>query len=794
MSDRSSDASSANSPDGGPYPGSTSGDGSSDERGGAGSTNGFPAGRTDPGLGVRLREQAVEAFGVLQQRTDHDLGPERLRAFLQQQEPRPGALLDALADFARARGLMVTMRSTGATGLTDASLIGDLLLLPEGDLAIVDSIDPGGGSLTVHNFGTGRRERHQAAALADASPSSEGTVAFLHLEGRAPRFLDDGDGAPLHGDGLAGEHDPHDRLDNISETFESLLRLVSDERSDLITITLYAVMVALFALSIPLATQGIIDAVALGTFTSQIVVLCGAIVVGLLLYGAFNMLQYYTVDMLQRRLFAATGLEMAYRIPMMKRSALEGEYGPALINRFFDVITMQKSLAKILLNGLAYALVALTSLLLLAVYSPFFLLIGLLALLFTPILIWGLGRNGLKTSILESSAKYAMAHWLEDLARCQQSFKLNGTASYVHARTDRIASRYVRARSRHFRIFGRQLAAAAVFRALIVGLALGIGGYLATQGDITLGQFVAAELVIVSLTSAGFNIVELFASGYDLLTAISKILHVTEKPLESVGGEAMPDRSGPAPVSIRNVTVGYGRERPALDDISIDIEAGTHVAVVGESGAGKTTLSRTLLRLHELDRGRITFDGHDITRLDLRAYRRSIGLALSTDELFKGTVEENITMGRSFTYPELERALEMAHLEEDVLQLPNGLQTPVTSAGLEFPHGFVRRIMIARAVIGDPRLLILDEAFSGIEEPVKRRLIDRIYGHDAWTLLSIVDGDPTTVRRADRVVFLDKGEIVWDGRPDVIPEDSGEFLSSHFPQLVASLRKGEAAV
>ena len=737
---------------------------------------------------VRLREQAVNAYGVLQQRTDYDVGPERLRSFLQAKSLTSTNLLGVLAEYGRTRGLMVTTRTVAPSGLLREDVVDDLLLLPDGNIGIVDELLGRRHELLITNFGTGNREPYPVSDLAgSATASPEGKVSVLHLEGHAPRFLGGGEPAPfLHGEEPA---DPHDHVDNVAETFESLLRLLSDERSDIVTITMYAVMVAIFSLSIPLATQGIIDAVSLGTFTNQIVILCLAIAVGLLLYGTFNMLQYYTVDMLQRRLFAATSLEMAYRIPLMRRSALEGEYGPALVNRFFDVVTMQKSLAKILLSGLAYALVALVSLLLLAVYSPFFLLIGLLALLFTPLLVWGLGRNGLRTSIDESSAKYAMAHWLEDLTRCQQSFKLNGTASYVHTRTDRLASQYVRSRGRHFRVFGRQLASAAIFRALIVALALGIGGFLATRGDITLGQFVAAELVIVSLTSAGFNLVELFESGYDLLTAISKILHVTEKPLESVGGEALPDRDGPATISVKRATVTYGSGARALDDVSFEVEPGSHLCVVGESGAGKTTLTRTLLRLHSLDRGRITFDGRDISRLNLQDYRRQIGLALPTDELFKGTLEENITMGRPFDYDDLEQALHMAHLEDDVLSMQNGLQTPVTSAGLEFAHGFVRRIMIARAVIGEPRVLILDEAFNGIEEPVKQTVTERIYGYDSWTLISIVDSDPDTVRRADRVMVLDEGRIVWDGPPSSLRHDSSAFLDEHFPQLAASLRE-----
>jgi ATP-binding cassette subfamily B protein len=742
---------------------------------------------------VRLREQAVEAFGVLQRRADYEVTPERLRAFLQAKHVTHETLFDLLADFGRAKGLIVTTRVYDADELLAADAEDHLLLLPSGDIGMVVRTRAKAGTVTVLDFGTDERATYEAEELAQ---TQGGTLQLLCLQGQVHRFLDGGEHAPpLRGHQPSEAHDPHDHHgyhDNTAETFASLLRLLSDERRDIVTITMYAVMVSIFALSIPLASQGIIDAVSLGVLTNQLFVLCGAIATGLLLYGVFTMLQYYTVDVLQRRLFAATGLEIAYRLPMMRRSALQGEYGPELVNRFFDVITMQKGLAKILIDGLSYSLVALSSLVLLGIYSPFFLIVGLLAVLFTPVLIWGLGRNGLKTSIKESSMKYAMAHWLEDLARCHQSFKLHAAPAYVHGRTDRLAAGYVRARGAHFRVFGRQLAGAMIFRALIVGLALGIGGFLVTQGDITLGQFVAAELVIVSLTSAGFNLVKLFDDGYDLLTAISKILHVTDKPLESVGGETPPQGEGPVGLSVRHVTVGYdgnhgASNHAALDDVSFEVRPGARLCIVGESGAGKTTLARTLVGLHRLSRGRITYDGHDIMRLDLRLYRQHVRMALPIDELFEGTIEDNITMGRPFAYQQVEEALRIAHLDEDVLALPKGLHTPVTSAGLEFPQGFVRRLMLARTVIGRPRVLILDEAFNGIEEPVKSRLVETIYSHEAWTIITI-DDDPDTIRRADHVLVLDDGHIIKEGSPEALSYDPGDFLEEHFPQLVASLR------
>ncbi|PSQ83562.1 MAG: ABC transporter ATP-binding protein, partial [Bacteroidetes bacterium QS_1_65_9] len=168
-----------------------------------------------------------------------------------------------------------------------------------------------------------------------------------------------------------------------------------------------------------------------------------------------------------------------------------------------------------------------------------------------------------------------------------------------------------------------------------------------------------------------------------------------------------------------------------------------------------------------------------------------VGLALPTDELFKGTVEENITMGRSLSYADVEQALRLSCLEDAILDLPDGLQTPITSAGLGLPQGMVRRIMIARAVVEEPRLLILDEPFNGIEDPVKQSLADRLYGHDAWTIVSAADDNPTAVRRADQVLVLEQGRVAWRGTADQLTGESDDVLRRHFPRLLSTVREDE---
>ncbi|PSQ79392.1 MAG: ABC transporter ATP-binding protein, partial [Bacteroidetes bacterium QH_6_63_17] len=321
-----------------------------------------------------LEEQAVEAFGIVQRRVDRDVSPERLRGFLQVKTVTPDTILGLLADYGRARGLVMKPQSLSPSRVLKETAPGDLILLPDQNLGAVEQTRT--SVLSVRSFGRDEVQRVGPEALA----GPDGSVSLLHIEGETPHFLDSERQSSSGSDIRSAEyiHDPHDHRENIEETFASLLSLLSDEGRDLVTVAVYAAMVAIFSLTVPLASQGIIDSVSLGTFTNQIVVLCVAITVGLLLYGGFDILKYYTVDMLQRRLFASTSMEMAYRLPLMKRSELEGEYGPALVNRFFDVVSMQKSLSKILLDGMVYALIALVSLILLTIYSSFFLIVGLM--------------------------------------------------------------------------------------------------------------------------------------------------------------------------------------------------------------------------------------------------------------------------------------------------------------------------------------------------------------------------------------------------------------------------------
>ncbi len=722
-----------------------------------------------------LREQAVAAFDLLHRAGRIAAPADVLRRPLGASPLDAETALDRLLHVAWSAGVLAVRREATADVLLSLEPA-STLVVTAGTLAVVAEALPRRRALRIVRMDTGATETVAAADLAGPS----GRVAVLTVTDAARSTL----GTP--GDAHHGAHGGSHH-GSLRGTTAQLRRLLRPERRDLWTIVAYALAVGLTSLVLPLVSQALIDAISLGVYTSQVLVLGVFVAAGMLLNGGFGVVQHYAVDLLQRRLFVRTGLDVARRLPRIRHTAFNETYAPELVNRFFDVVTLQKALAKLLLDGLAYALVAVASLALLAVYSPFFLALSVVVALFVPLVVFGLGRGGLATSVDESEEKYALARWLEEVGRAQTSFKLFAPPPFVHARADAIAARYVAARGAHFRVLLRQAVASLVFRTVMTVAALSIGGLLVVGGQLSLGQFVAAELALLSLLSALDRLVAMLEHGFDLLTAVHKISTVTDLPTDAPGLDALPG-TGPMAVSLRNVTFAYGG-RPAtpLAGAALEVPAGARASVVGENGSGRTTLAYLLAGVLRPTRGMIALGGADLARLDAHALRGHVGLAMSTDELFDGTIEENITMGRALPFDRIWEAVRLAALDAPVLALPQGLQTPIVGTGRSLPGGVARRIMIARAVAGRPRLLVLDDAYEGLEPAVRDRIARGLYAAPWWTIVDTSD-EPGVVRLADAVYVLTRdGGILDAGTPAEALAD-GSPLARLQPEITAALR------
>ncbi len=563
-----------------------------------------------------------------------------------------------------------------------------------------------------------------------------------------------------------------------------LWALIREEKGDLVVLIIYTLITGLAALAVPLAVQALVNTIAQGIFLQPLVVLT-ALVLGFMLFvGVLRLLQLSLVETLQQRVFARIALQLANSIPRIQNAALADEYGPELVNRFFDVLTIQKALAKLLLDGLAYTLTVCGGLLLMAFYSSYLFGFDLLVVLFTFVILFVFGWRGLRTSILESVMKYRVAQWLEELARCQTSLKMSGSRDYLTERADDLVVGYVMARRAHFRVLFRQALGNYVFQAFASAGVLAIGGWLVINRELTLGQLVASQLIVVSVLAAVDKLVLQSEQVYDLLTGLDKVGHVTDLPVEREGGRELPPDNGGVSVVCRGARFSYLARQETLAGINLEIKAGERVGLVGASGAGKTTLAALFCGLDEPSHGTVEVNGMDVRDVSLESLRAAVALVSDTDEIFDGTIEENIAVGRpNVSHEDVRRALDLAELTDDLTRMPDGIKTMLVSGGKNLSRGQRQRLLIARAVVDRPRLLILDEAFTGIDERTRQRILDAIYdSKNAWTILSITHIDEVIVRCNTVYVLID-GQIVEAGAMKALAAKPTSKFATLFPFL-----------
>lgn len=547
---------------------------------------------------------------------------------------------------------------------------------------------------------------------------------------------------------------------------QRLFRLLSEEKKDIFYIYIYAVFVGLISLTLPLGIQATVSLVSGGVVFSSVYVLIGLVIIGVLATGGLQVMQITLVEYLQRRVFTKAAFEFAFRIPRIKTEALLNYYPPELMNRFFDVLTIQKGLPKLLIDLSSGAIQILFGLLLLSFYHPFFVffslaLVGMLALIF-----YFTGPKGLQTSIKESKFKYKVVYWLEELARTINSFKLSGNTPLPIRKTDYNVNNYLRNRKAHFGILISQYAFILLFKALVTGGLLIIGTILVVQREITLGQFVASEVIIILTLSSVEKIIMYMDVVYDMLTAVDKISQVTDLPLEKSGGIDLPKPNGNGFfVNIKGLKYKFpGARDYALKDIDLAIGSGESICVAGGGGSGKTVLTNALAGLNTDYEGIITMDGYSLRDLDLTNFRDKIGKNVSQEDIFEGTIVENILLSKPHARSEdAIWAINKVGIADDINGMPDGLDTPMLSGGKGLANGLVNKIILARCMAKHPGLLILNDFFNDFLKSDRRNLITMLTKKDnPWTMVA-VSNDPVIMAVCDRVILMEGGKIKKEG-------------------------------
>ncbi|MFK7806274.1 MAG: peptidase domain-containing ABC transporter [Saprospiraceae bacterium] len=552
-------------------------------------------------------------------------------------------------------------------------------------------------------------------------------------------------------------------------------RLLDLDRKEIGYIYLYAIFAGIITLSLPLGIQAIINLMVGGEISSSLYLLIGIITAGVAFNGFLTVMQLTVTETLQRRIFTRSSFEFAYRIPRLKLEELTGIYPPELINRFFDTITLQKGIPKILIDFSTAVLQIVFGLILLSMYHPFFVFFGLLLMLILVAIFWLTGKQGLKTSLKESKYKYQVAHWLEELGRAMRIFKLSGMSNLPIRRTDDLVWSYLDARKKHFNILLIQYGSVVLFKAVITATLLWLGSSLVIENQISIGQFVAAEIIVILIMNSAEKLILNMDNIYDVMTALEKIGFVADLPLEQHGGislEKLNEKDGGIEIELDKVTFQYeDAVHPTLDGVSLKIAPGEKVCIAGFNGSGKSTLTKLLGGLYTKYTGMITYNSIPLKNIDLDSLRKEIGTLSSQDEIFNSTILENITLGdENITFQKVLATSKEIGLHRFINKLPDGYKTELIANGLNVPRSVRTKIILARTLIFQPEILLLDNFMPRLERREKQIIIDYLTEEEKhWTLIAI-SNNPEFASRCDRIIVLQDGKIVGNGKYDEIKE------------------------
>jgi len=548
----------------------------------------------------------------------------------------------------------------------------------------------------------------------------------------------------------AVSHDHHAHMPPLRR----LIELMRADHADLWLILGLALGSGLLALASPVAVQALVNTVAMRGMGQPLLVLSTILFFFLTFAGAVHVLQSYLVEIVQRRIFVRLATDLAYRLTRVHSEAYEQHHGPELVNRFFDVLTVQKAGSSLLLEGLGTAVQTLIGLIVLAFYHPFLLAYDVMLLLAIFFIIFVLGRGGVVTSIQESLSKYALVAWLEIIAGNMQTFKFNGGPEFAVKRTDTLALDYLAAKRKHYRIMLRQIIGSVTLYAVASTALLAIGGYLVIEGHLTLGQLVAAELIVsaalVSLIKFGKHL----EGYYDLMAGADKIGHLLDLPLEREQG-VTPVMAGPVSLELQGLSSDFGAKRPLFSNFNLLVQPGEKVALFGGYGSGKSTLAALLCGLRQPAKGHIEINGVDLGNLRLEVLRNRIAL-VGRAEFFQDSLLENVRLGRpQLRQDEVAQALDAVGLLDDIAGLSeDGLDTDISPSGAPLSAAQGQLLLLARAIAGRPALLILDGTLDEMGEAALRRVVPVLYAVDApWTLL-VLTGSPKVAALCGRVVEL----------------------------------------
>lgn len=518
-------------------------------------------------------------------------------------------------------------------------------------------------------------------------------------------------------------------------------RLLQKYKSEIRQIYAIAIFIGIVNLTLPLGIQAIINYLQTGELTSSWIVLVGFVLIGIAITGSLQVMQLRIVENIQQDLFANSAFEFAFRFPKITFLQLDKIHAPELINRFFDTMTIQKGLPKILIDFSLAIFQIVFGLILLTIYSAYFIILGVVLIMLLWLIFQFTGPRGLTTSLKESKYKYKLVHWLEEVARVIRSFKMNASNKFHLNKTDGIVEDYLTSRENHFQVLMNQFKLFIGFKVFVAAGLLVLGGFLVFQNQMNIGQFVAAEIIIILIINSVEKVIQIMDTIYDVLTALEKIGYVTDLKLDENKGTIVLQENEAISIRAKDLQFGFPDENKLIfNDLSFEIPSNARVLLKGSAGSGKSLLLQVLAGIHTVHSGELSINGIPYVNYDTVKLFNHLGVSFPTNQIFEGTFKENILMGNTVSDNDIFETLEVLKLREYLMSQPQGIDSEIDSGGRRIPRSIIQKLLIARIIVNKPKLLLLEDPLQFVSESEKKRIIDYIMDKKrSWSVVVVSD-------------------------------------------------------
>lgn len=541
----------------------------------------------------------------------------------------------------------------------------------------------------------------------------------------------------------------------------NLLKL---DRRDISQIVFYAIFAGLVSLSLPLGIQAIINLIQAGQVSVSWIVLVVIVVIGVALVGILSLMQLRITENLQQKIFVRSSFEFSYRLPKIKFEELYNQYPPELANRFFDTISIQKGTSKLLIDFSTALLQILFGIILLSLYHPFFIFFGILLIILLYSIFKFSYNSGLSSSMKESKYKYKVASWLQEIARNNFSFRKQDNFDFALNKNNILVDEYLNYREKHFKVIKRQFSQLIVFKVIITASLLFIGGYLVLNQKMNIGQFVAAEIIILLVLNSVEKLIVGLESLYDVLTSVEKIGQIVDLNIEEPQTKNQDYCFTNITLEAENLRFKFPDSMDdVLDKINLKIDQTEKIYLEGDNGSGKTTLIRILSGGMQPTSGSFFINDDTYRKIDLAQYRSQIGTITSGETPFEGTIMENITFNNPLvSHEDIKWAIESVKLGTFVKTLPNGLETKIFPDGRQLSSSNAQKILLARSIVNKPKILFYEDPLDKMDEEATKEIINFITdAKNKWTVI-VSSKNEYWKKKCNRKIKMKDGKIIAD--------------------------------